>query len=197
MRRSVIGWRIGVVSSCLLVLGLVLMGQQAGQAETATLSPQVAAVVPAQGKLHITVDLSHLGLKQLPAKLPVELLDPRGKSLAKGEATGQKDRPAHFTLELSTPKLAADKLKLVCRVNGQVYSVPVGKVLLAKTHETTLAASQEFFAGSTTAIRCAVHGVRSMTFVSKASRCMSTRGRPAKIDARIVHCTIALTIEPD
>src|SRR5262249_26936503 len=61
------------------------------------------------------------------------------------------------------PKLAADKLKLVCRAAGNTYSVPVRQVLLAKAHETTLAASQEFFAGSSTAIRCAVHGIKSMT----------------------------------
>ena len=40
-------------------------------------------------------------------------------------------------------------------------------------------------------------GVRSITLVSKAIRWTSTRGRPAKIEARIAVCTIASTIEPD
>jgi hypothetical protein len=141
----------------------VLIGQQASQAETAALGPQVVAVVPGQGKLHLTIDLAHLGLKTPPGKLPVELLDPKGKSVAKAEAAGQKDRPAHYRIEIPAPKPAPELLKLVCRAGGKTYSVHVRRVLLAKTHETTLTASQEFFAGSTTALRVAVHGVKSIS----------------------------------
>ncbi|MFO0659692.1 MAG: hypothetical protein U0165_07670 [Polyangiaceae bacterium] len=40
-------------------------------------------------------------------------------------------------------------------------------------------------------------GVRSIRLVSNAMRCTSTLGSPLKIEARMVVCTIASSIEPD
>jgi hypothetical protein len=154
--------RIGIVGGSLLALALLLTGQQASQAETATLSPQVVAVVPEQNKLHVTVDLEQVARNQPPDKLRVELLGPGDKVLAKTEAAGQKERPAHFRFDLPATTVAAARLKLVCRWRQHTFTVPVRRVLLARAHETSLSASQEFFAGSTTAIRCAVHRVKSI-----------------------------------
>ena len=152
--------RVGIVSSSLLVLGLILVAQQASQAEPASLSPQSVAVVPQKDKLHIIVDLSHLRSPQARGQLRVELRGPKGKVLAKSTASPDKGRPAHYTCDLSAPKAAANTLQLVCRSAGQTFAVPVKRVLLAKAHETALAASKEFYAGTTTALRCSVHRVR-------------------------------------
>jgi hypothetical protein len=153
--------RIGIVGSALLVLGLI--GQQVGQAKPSELSPQNVAVVPAKDKLQVIVDLSHLKLDKIPAKLEVELTESEGKSLVKGEAAAVKDRPAQFRGELPAPKAAANTLMLVCRLPGRKLAVPVARVLLAKAHETALATSTDFYAGSSASLRCDVHGVRTIT----------------------------------
>jgi hypothetical protein len=144
-----------------MVLAITLMVQQASQAETATLSPQNAAVVAAGGKLQIIVDLSEQRGAKKMARLEAELLDADGKSVGKAEGMGSKERPAHFQLEIPQPKVTLNKLKLVCRWQGQKFAVPVRRVVLARAHETSLSAGQEYYAGSTAAVRCGVHSVRS------------------------------------
>jgi hypothetical protein len=146
-----------------MALAVGLLIQPAGQAETATLSPQTVAVVPTKDKWQITVDLAHLAVKKASGRLAVDLVGADGKVLAQTRADGAKDRAAHFRCELAAPKVAADKVKLVCRWQGRTLAVPVRQVLLAKAHESSVTASQEFYAGSTAALRCSVHGVRSMT----------------------------------
>ncbi len=49
-----------------------------------------------------------------------------------------------------------------CRLNKQEHKVELKKVLLVKPHETSLSAGKEFFAGSEAALRCEVHGVKSI-----------------------------------
>src|SRR5436305_4095666 len=95
-RRSSPLVRIGLVSGCLLLL--LLARPQAREADTATLSPEVIAVVPYKDTLQITVDLEHLKGKKGGGALSVELLGPTGRSLAKTEVAGSKERPAHFRL---------------------------------------------------------------------------------------------------
>jgi hypothetical protein len=153
--------RIGIVSAALLAL--LFTGPQARPADTATLSPQVVAVVPHKNKLQITVDLEHLHVKNPQGKLSAELLGPDGRPLARTTVSAVKDRPAHFRFDLPAPRLAADRLQLVCRWQGRRLAVPVQRVLLARAHETALAVSPELFAGSRAALRCQVHAVRSLT----------------------------------
>jgi hypothetical protein len=154
--------RIGIVSGALLALGLVLIGGQLGQAKPADLSPQNVAVVPAKDMLQITVDFAHLKLSDNPATLDMELVSSEGKSLARADVVGLKGRPAHYRWEVPAPKAAASTLKLVCRLSDRKLEVPVARVLLAKAHETALSVSQDFYAGSSAALRCDVHGVRTI-----------------------------------
>src|SRR5262249_35170315 len=125
-------------------------------------SPQNVAVVPAKGKLQIIVDLSHLKLANNPARLDLELVSSESKSVARAEVAGLQDRPAHYRWEVAAPKAAASTLKLVCRLSDRKLEVPVARVLLAKAHETALSVSQDFYAGSSAALRCDVHGVRTI-----------------------------------
>jgi hypothetical protein len=145
------------------LLALLLTGPPAQTADTVTLSPQVVAVVRDQGKFQVTVDLEHLNTKKKRGKLSAELLGPDGRSLARAVVTGSKERPAHFRFDLPAPRLAADRLQLVCRWQGRRLAVPVQRVLLARAHETALAGSPELFAGSRAALRCEVHAVKSLT----------------------------------
>ncbi len=153
--------RIGSVGCALLLLGLI--GEQAGQAKPAELSPQSVAVIPAKDKLQVIVNLSHLPVGDVPAKLPMELCDSDGKVVAKAEVSGIKDRPGYYRWDAAAPKAAPSTLKLVCRLTERTLEVPLARVLLAKAHETALSASQEFYAGSTAAIRCNVYAVRTIT----------------------------------
>ena len=45
---------------------------------------------------------------------------------------------------------------------GSSTGATVSRILVVKAHETSLASSQEFFAGSRAALRCEVHGVKSL-----------------------------------
>src|SRR5262249_30594830 len=66
--------------------------------------------------------------------------------------------------EFTPPKVAADKITVRCRFGkGEPLAVPLHKILLVKAHETALSAGQEFFAGSQAALRCNVHGVKSVS----------------------------------
>jgi hypothetical protein len=155
--------RVGLVSGSLLALGLLLIGQPAGQAETSRLSPQQAAVVRSKDKLQVTLHVAHLRNKKLPDQVPIRLVDAKGKTVARGQAQRLKGWPTYYRTEIPAGRASPERLRLICRLNGEDYGVFVRRLLLAKAHETALAAGTEFFAGSTAALRCDVHAVRSFT----------------------------------
>lgn len=64
---------------------------------------------------------------------------------------------------MPTPTGKADKLIVVCTLDKRTVQVPLSQILLVKAHETAVSSNQEFFAGSTAALRCSVHGVKSVT----------------------------------
>ncbi len=154
--------RISLLCGSLLVTALVLAGREAGRAEPVALSPQAAAVIPAQGKLHVTVDLAKT-VRPAAGRLRVELLGPKGDVLTWANAEPDKGRLAHYRCEVTAPRVETDRLTLRCRLGRQAFTVPVRQVLLARAHETTLSAGQDFHAGSTTAVRCGVQSVKSIT----------------------------------
>ncbi len=45
----------------------------------------------------------------------------------------------------------------------KTQDVPLGDIVLAKAHETSLVSGQQFFSGSRTVLQCKVHGVKSLT----------------------------------
>lgn len=125
-------------------------------------APRATAVAQTTEKTLVSVRLP----KGSFHTLRVELLGPDGSLLAKGEATfkGHFDKPADIVLQLPALRHAVDQVTVRCTLDDKKHSdVPLGPILLVKAHETSLAAGQEFYAGSPAVIRCAVHGVKSVT----------------------------------
>src|SRR5262249_43097500 len=117
-----------------------------------------------ENKLRVAVALPTTQGRELSGTLSVELLGPGGKALARADqAVRQKEPLASYGFDLPADKARADGLTLRCRLGARRFEVPLGKVLLVKPHETTLASGQEFFAGSTAPFRLAVHGARTVT----------------------------------
>jgi hypothetical protein len=154
-----------VVGAVLAAVGLAFFGQRPNQAEAAVLSPQTAGVFKAKDKLLITVGLSNPDGEEVRGTLQVQLLGPGGRSAGKGEQyVRQTDKAVSYRFELPLTGLPADQVTLRCEFGGRVqFAAKVSDLLLAKAHETTLSSGQEFFAGSTASLRCAVHGVKSLT----------------------------------
>ena len=154
------------------------LGRGFPQAATVGLSPQGVAGYQTTDKLLLTIGLANPERLPLQGKLQVELVEAGGKIMARDEkAVDQKDPVASYRFEFANPTtekgtgtsktrsqspFLVDKLTLRCRLGQQKFETPLRNILVVKAHETSLATSQEFFAGSTAAIRCDVHGVKSI-----------------------------------
>jgi hypothetical protein len=166
-RRS--RWRspwvpIALASAIVLgALGILLVGP-GRQAQGADPSPQATAGFQTTEKLVLTVQMPAVEGAQAAHKLTVELLDTDSKVLDSSEREVRPEAEAtSHRFEFAAPRGSADKITVRCRFASQTVEVPLGKILLAKAHETALSTGQEFFAGSTAAIRCEVHGVKSVS----------------------------------
>jgi 5-hydroxyisourate hydrolase-like protein (transthyretin family) len=145
------------------LLGVLLLGPATQPARGGPPTPEVTAGFQTTERLTLTVHLPALDKGRQRGTLLVELIDPEGKILDEArkdvelmeEATSQR-------FEFAAPKLAADKVTIRCRLDKQEHQVELNKILLVKAHETSLTAGKEFFAGSTAALRCDVHGVKSL-----------------------------------
>jgi hypothetical protein len=143
--------RLGTLAAFLLAVGgLALLSQALTQAGGPPFSPQAVAFFPNNEKLHVAVTAPG------DEPLSVELLGADGKRVANGKQAGPR-------FELSADKAKADTYTLRVRQGQRRQDIPLKNVLLVKAHETSLVCGQEFFAGSTTALRLSVHGVRSVT----------------------------------
>src|SRR5262249_6359763 len=144
--------RLGMVAAFLLVFsGLALLSQAMSQAGAPPFSPRVVAYFPKDDKL--TVAVWAPGVEARPVS--VELLGADGKLIATGKRAGA-------AFELAADKTRAADSPLRIRKGELRKDFPLPATLLAKAHETSLVCGQEFFAGSTTALRVSVHGVRSV-----------------------------------
>lgn len=163
------GWprvaRLGLLAGLpLAALTFALLGLRQGTAEAAALSPQNVAGFQSPEKLVITVGLANPDRRALRGTLRVELLGPDKKPLAQAEKAVTQNEPAEsYRFEFPAPAQPPDRLTLRYHFGDRHEEVPLAKVLVVKAHETTLTASQEFHVGSTAALRCEVHGVRSLT----------------------------------
>jgi hypothetical protein len=136
---------------------------QSKSAEAAVLSPQALAGFQTTDKLLVNVTLTKQGEKELQGTLHLEMRGPNGKVFADYEADiRQTDPMSSYPVELPATRLPPDKVTLRCRFGEQQFEVPLSKILVVKAHETALSSSQEFYAGSTAALRCEVHGVKSI-----------------------------------
>lgn len=151
---------LGLVGGAVaIVLGLAFFSSTI-QSGAQAAPPKAVAGIKTDGTVVLSV--------RLPASkagsLKVQLLGPEEKILAeevvKVKAT---EEPTTHRIEFAAPRVAADKVTVRCRFGKQKADVALGKIMLVKAHETALNAGQEFFAGSTAALRCEVHGVKSLT----------------------------------
>jgi hypothetical protein len=165
LRRSSFSARIGMVGGALLaLLGLILVGQHAGKAGAATISEKTTAGFQTTEKLLVTVGLANPDAKNLQGTLRVELRDANRNILAvKEQDVQQSEKAGSYRFDLPNSNVSPDKLTLSCQFGKQQFEVPMSKILVVKAHETSLTSSQEFLAGTTAAIRCGVHGVKSIT----------------------------------
>jgi hypothetical protein len=153
-----------VAGVALTILGLVLLGQHTNQAGAAALSEKTVAGFQTTEKLIVTISLSNPQAKKLQGTLRLELLGPKGQSLVeKKQDVNQTDATASYRFDLPATKTAPDQLTLRCQFGKQQVEVPLSRVLVVKAHETSVASSQQFIAGSPATIRCEVHGVKSIT----------------------------------
>src|SRR5262249_14443459 len=125
--------------------------QAMSQAGAPPFSPPTLACFPSNDKLIVAA--SAPGADAQP--LSVELLGADGKLVATGKRNGPR-------FELAADKAKAETDTLRVRQGQRRHDTPLKNALLAKAHETSLVCGQEFFAGSTTAVRVSVHGVRSV-----------------------------------
>jgi 5-hydroxyisourate hydrolase-like protein (transthyretin family) len=156
--------RLGVISIFFLALvGAFMDALQSRPAEAAVLSPQALAGFQTTDKLLVNVSLSNPDEKALEGTLRVEMVAPSGRVLADVEQdVRQVDRVASYSVELPATQLPPEKVTLRCQFGKQKFSVPLNQILVVKAHETAVSSSQEFYAGSTAALRCEVHCVKSI-----------------------------------
>src|SRR5207249_885305 len=142
--------RIGVVvTPALVVLGLILLGNASSQAEGAVISKEAAAGFQTKDKLLVTLAVANPDGKNLRGTLRVELIDRDGKPFASAKRNVvQNETAASYRFELPVPRLRTDQVKVRCYFEKQKFEVPLTEILLAKEHETSVTASQEFYAGS-------------------------------------------------
>ncbi len=145
------------------LLGVLLLGPATSPALGGPPTPEVTAGFQTTERLTLTVNLPALDKGRQRGTLVVELIDPEGKILDEARKDVELTKEAASQrFEFAAPKLAADKVTIRCRLDKQEHQVELKKILLVKAHETSLTAGKEFFAGSTAALRCEVHGVKSL-----------------------------------
>jgi 5-hydroxyisourate hydrolase-like protein (transthyretin family) len=155
--------RVGAAGVFLAGLaGLILLWQQ-GRAETPPFEPQIAAVL-VKDQLQVGVGLERDGQKPLTGTLLVELVDRAGKSLARFEKdVNQETAHAQYHGTLPVDRADVPERGLRVSLNNRTHEKGLGQVLLAKAHETSVAAGTDYSAGSRVALRCGVHGVLNLT----------------------------------
>jgi uncharacterized protein YfaS (alpha-2-macroglobulin family) len=160
--RRWIGLALGM-SMIGAVLALFLLGPSSSQAHAA--GPRPAAGYQTTERLTLAVTLPGTAGARGRALLEVQLIDPDGQVL--GDARREVEPAAEDTshrFEFPAARVAADKLTVRCRLGeDKPVEVSLQSILLVKAHETALSSGQEFFAGSQAALRCQMHGVKSVS----------------------------------
>src|SRR5262249_46743831 len=130
-----------------LVTWLLLLDPSGRQAQAGEPKLDAAAALQsASKKLLVAVTLVNpeaAGLRKGDRK--AELLGPGDKVVDwLQKAVNQTDRAEAYRFEFATPKQPLDQLKVRYTFGKNTLERPLGKILLAKAHETALAAGQEF-----------------------------------------------------
>jgi 5-hydroxyisourate hydrolase-like protein (transthyretin family) len=145
------------------LVGVFLLGPAIQPVRGGPPAPEVTAGFQTTERLILTVNLPAHDKGGSHGTLIIELVDPKGEVLDEGRKNVELTEVATSQLfEFAAPKLSADRVTVRCRFNKQEHKVDLKHVLLVKAHETTLMVGKEFFAGSAAALRCEVHGVKSL-----------------------------------
>src|SRR5439155_1929737 len=115
-------------------------------------------------KLLLSITVTNPDDTRLKGTLRAELVDDANKVVAgKEQDIEQGEKTGVYRFEFPGIKQPLDKLKLRYVLGKQKVEAPLKEKLLLKAHETSLTAGTEFHAGTTTALRCSVHGVKSVS----------------------------------
>jgi uncharacterized protein YfaS (alpha-2-macroglobulin family) len=162
--RWLLPWlSLGFATVVALVVTLVLVLSPSQQAQAASSMPAAAAGFQDKDKLLITVNLPAVADGRTEGSLTLELLTADGRVLDKTTQTvALSATSSSQRVELSLHETSADKVTVRCTLDKESVKAPLSQILLVKAHETALSSNQEFYAGSTAALRCSVHGVKSL-----------------------------------
>jgi hypothetical protein len=137
---------------------------QTKPAEEPALAQATTAVVKNKDKLSVTIGLASPEARPLDGELQLTLLGPDGEVLLEDKRqVKQTELAASYRFDLKHPELPTEQLRIRCRFDKEQFEVPVSEVLVAKAHETSLTAGQDFHSGSIASLRCGVHGVKSLS----------------------------------
>jgi hypothetical protein len=147
--------------SLLLLAGLLFFGPPWATAGEPVFQ---GAAVQTTDHLLVSIALTSSDGKTLKGNLRAELLDADDTVIAgKEQSIQQTDRTGVYRFELPAVKQSLDLLKLRYSFGKHKLEVPLKKDLLVKAHETSLSTGTELHSGSTAALRCSIHGVKSIT----------------------------------
>jgi hypothetical protein len=185
--------RAGLLSGLIMAAGAILIWMaviKPNQAGAAPESMQPAAYLKTKDKLLISIGLANPEAKKLAGKLQVELVGPDGKVLERqDQKVEQSEEASAYRFEFGVPKMPLDKVTLKFQYgNEKPMEVPVSDIIVAKAHETSVSAGQEFHSGSLATLRCGVHGVKSISeTIPLAGAEVEVRLKPAKGDERTLY----------
>ncbi len=165
--RALTGVRFGALACAFAALplaALLLLKEPAAVEAAPVLSAESAAVHKTKdNKLWVAVSLTNGGKQALKGTLKVELLDADKNVLARDEKpVEQADKTASYRFEFPAEGRETDKLTLRYSFGKEKFEAEVTKIDLAKPHEVSLTTSAELYSGSSVALRCDVHGVKSV-----------------------------------
>ena len=146
-----------------LLIAWLLLGPAGQPVQAAEPALDAPTGIQTTSKVLVAVTLTNADSAKLKGTLRAELVAD-GKVVEQLERpVNQADRAEAYRFEFAAPKQPLNKLSVRYSFGKTRKTVALKKILLAKAHETVLSAGQEFHAGSPASLRCAVHGVKSLT----------------------------------
>lgn len=157
------GLRVGVAGVFVAGLAALILLWQQGRAGVTPFEPQIAAIF-AKDQLQVGIGLARETKEPLTGTLLVELVDEAGQALARFEKdVNQEAAHAQYQGAFAADRSKARELGLRVSLGKRKFERELANVLLAKAHETSATAGHDYYAGSTVALRCGVHGVLNLT----------------------------------
>ncbi|MBL8799518.1 MAG: hypothetical protein JNM56_36890 [Planctomycetia bacterium] len=124
-----------------------------------------AAYLKTKDQLLITIGLGNPQAKPLSGKLAIEIVGQDGTVLvSRSQQVELNEAAGAVRFELPAGRIPVEAAELRFQYgNDEQFKVPLKDIMVAKAHETTVRAGQEFHSGSLATVRCGVHGVKSLS----------------------------------